>query len=264
MKVSVCTNRDIIIPCGLDNFEYQLDTYIGCEHNCNYCYVLPKAETNWFEEILIHDDIAEKLSKEIQTISPQTIYIGYNSDPYQPFEGKYLQTRKVLELLVHKNFSASILTKSDLVVRDIDLLKKMKNANVSFSLAFTDDRTLELFEANTISTDKRVAAMRNLSSYGIKTGAVICPVIPYITDTFKLVEMIAPYSENIWIYGLSINDRADQNWKNVKNVLSTNYPEISDTIESIIFNKEHHYWTQLRNDLKKIKRDQQLNLNVHL
>jgi DNA repair photolyase len=122
--VSTCSYRPILAPCGLKNLNYQIDTYVGCEHYCCYCYALDQVETDWAKEVLIHKEIIRQLSEELKNISPQTIYMGYKTDPYQPIEAKYSQTRKVLELFLEKGFSASILTKSDLIVRDMDILKR--------------------------------------------------------------------------------------------------------------------------------------------
>jgi len=91
MNIKSCKNRPVLNPCTLEGRNYQVDPYIGCEHYCYYCYVLPLAECR--------------------------------------------QTRKVLELLLNKGFSVSILTKSDLVLRDTDLLASMKNARVSVSVS---------------------------------------------------------------------------------------------------------------------------------
>ena len=223
MKVSVCTNRPILSPCGLENFDYQVDTYVGCEHYCYYCYALTQAETNWSKEILIHKDIVGQLSEEIDRISPQRIYMGYHTDPYQPCEAEYHQTRKVLELFLQKGFSASILTKSDLVVRDIDILKEMKDANVSVSVAFNDNRTRRLFEDNTMDTERRIEALRQLKKAGVRTGALLCPVVPYITDAIQLVDMLQPYADVIWIYGLNIDDRSGQNWLNFQSILNDQF-----------------------------------------
>ena len=65
LKVSVCTNGPILSPCGLKDLDYQVDPYVGCEHYCYYCYVLAQAETDWSKEILIHNDIVDQLSEEI-------------------------------------------------------------------------------------------------------------------------------------------------------------------------------------------------------
>ncbi len=264
MKVSVRTNRPILSPCGLKDIEYQVDTYVGCEHYCYYCYALAQAETDWSNEILIHNDIVDQLSEEIEKIPSQTIYMGYHTDPYQPCEAEYQQTRKVLELFLHKGFSASILTKSDLVVRDIDILKEMKDAAVAVSVAFNDNQTRRLFEANTIDTEKRIEALHQLKDAGIRTGTLLCPVIPYITDAIQLIDMLEPYADVIWIYGLSINDRSGQNWLNIQKILNSQSKDLPAQVEPAIFSKEHIYWAQLRDDLVTLKNDRQLNLNIHL
>ncbi|MDP8267872.1 MAG: hypothetical protein P9L97_04010, partial [Candidatus Tenebribacter davisii] len=75
MKVNRCSRRKILTPCGLEMHNYQIDTYIGCEHLCRYCYGLNNAETDWHKEILIHEDIMDQLAQEINFLEPQSIYI---------------------------------------------------------------------------------------------------------------------------------------------------------------------------------------------
>ena len=264
MKVSVCKNRQILSPCGLKGLDYQVDTYVGCEHFCYYCYVLAQAESDWSKEIFKHHDIVARLSNEIENIPSQTIYMGYHTDPYQPSEVEHLQTRKVLELFQEKGHSASILTKSNQIIRDLDILKKMKNAAVSVSVAFNDNQTRNLFEANTIETQKRIEALRILKEAGVRTGAMLCPVIPYITDAVQLINMLEPYTDVVWIYGLSIIDRSGPSWLNVKKILNNHFPDLTDQIEPVIFSKDHSYWTQLREELLSLKNGRGLNLNIHL
>jgi DNA repair photolyase len=264
MKVSVCTNRPILSPCGLKNIEYQVDTYVGCEHYCYYCYALAQAETDWSKEILIYKDIVDQLCDELDKIPPQTIYMGYHTDPYQPCESEYRQTRKVLELFLKRGFSASILTKSDLVVHDIDILKEMSDAAVSVSVAFNDNQTRRLFEANTMDTEKRIEALHKLKEAGVRTGALLCPIIPYITDAIQLIDMLEPYTDVIWIYGLSINDRSGQNWLNIQKILNSQLPDLIEQIEPVIFSKDHSYWAELRESMEMLKKDRKLNLNIHI
>ena len=264
MIVKTCRKRQILNPCTLENRNYQVDPYIGCEHYCYYCYALNQAETDWSKEVLIHKDITSQLESELAGIPLQAIYMGWQTDPYQPCEAEYRQTRQVLELLLGKGFSASILTKSDLILRDTDLLQKMNEASVSFSVAFNDNRTCRLFEANTVDNEKRIEALRQLKEAGVRTGALLCPVIPYITDAIQLIDMLAPCTYVIWIYGLSINDRSDQNWLNMQKILSREFPDFLEQIEQAIFSKEHIYWAQLRDDLVTLKNDRQLNLNIRL
>ena len=264
MQVSTCSRQPILVPCDLKNFDYQVDPYVGCEHYCYYCYVLNQAETDWTKEIQIFNDITGQLRGELNKISPQKIYMGYYTDPYQPCEAEHGQTREALKLLLEKGFSASILTKSDLVLRDMDLLKEMDDASVSVSVAFNDNDTRRQFEANAIDTEERIAALRKLREAGIKTSALICPVIPHITDVTPLIDMLDPYTDVIWIYGLSMNARSDRNWQNVQDILSTHFPKLKESIEAAIFSEDHSYWKALRQSIIDLQKDRQLNLNIHL
>ena len=202
MKIATCSRRPLLVPCNLKNFEYQIDPYIGCQHYCYYCYVLNQTELDWTREIQIYDDISGQLSRELEGIPPQTIYMGYYTDPYQPLELEYRQTRQVLELLLESGFSASILTKSDLVLRDLDILQQMRNPAVSVSLAFQKDLDRQRFEANTRKTETRLAALNQLKLASVRTGALICPVFPFISDAKMLFGMLADLTERIWVSSL--------------------------------------------------------------
>jgi len=264
MRIKPCDNRPALNPCTLKDRNYQVDTYIGCEHYCYYCYVLNQAETDWSKEVLIHKDITSQLESELAGISPQIIYMGWETDPYQPCEAEYRQTRQVLELLLEKGFSASILTKSDLVLRDTDLLQKMNEATVSASVAFNDNDVRRLFESNTMNTEARINALRKLKIAGLRTSALICPVIPYITDVTRLIDMLDPHTDKIWIYGLSMLNRTDQSWQNVESILESHFPDLRKQIEAVVFSKNHSYWANLRQDLIGIQKDRDLNLSIHL
>jgi len=264
MKISVCTDRPVLVPCGLKDFEHQIDPYVGCEHYCYYCYVLDQAETDWTKEILIHADIARGLSGTLDSIDPQTIYMGYHSDPYQPCESELLQTRKVLELLLERGFSASILTKSDLVLRDTDVLREMAHSNVSVSVAFTDDGVRRLFEAGTIETQRRIDALRKLREAGVSTSALICPVIPHITDVMTLVDDLAPQTAAVWVYGLSIQGAEQRCWSNVRDVLNRHFPELKEDIESAVLASDHPYWSDLRKNLEDVRERRGLDLRIHV
>ena len=115
-----------------------------------------------------------------------------------------------------------------------------------------------------MDTEKRIEALHQMKGAGVRTGALICPVIPYITDAIQLIDMLAPCADVIWIYGLSIINRLDQNWLNMKKILNREFPDLLEQIEPAIFSKEHIYWAQLRDDLVALKDDRQLNLNIHL
>ena len=264
MILTPCKRRPVLQPCTLPDRNYQVDPYIGCEHYCYYCYVLNQAETDWRKEVLIYKDITSQLKSELAGIEPQTIYMGWHTDPYQPCETECHQTRKVLELLLDKGFSVSILTKSDLVLRDMDLLASMKNARISVSVSFNDNDVRRLFEANTIDTEARILALRELKSAGVGTSALICPVIPYITDVKPLIDLLADHIEKIWIYGLSILSTSDPNWRNVDAILEQHFSELKVKIGDVVFSKEHAFWSTLRRELSQLQEEYKPIFDVHV
>ncbi len=264
MKITTCSYRPVLEPCELESFDYQVDPYLGCEHYCFYCYALNKAETDWLKEIHIHEDITGQLAEELKNIPPQKIYLGYKTDAYQPCEAECRQTRKVMELLLENGFSVSILTKSDLVLRDVDILSKMDPTSVCMSIAFNDDPTRQLFEARTQRIEARIEALGKLKAAGIPTAGMICPVIPYITDAPSLVETLAPLTGKIWIYGISFLDTSEKNWKNFQKILKKHFPNQKEKIEEVSLSKEHPYWTELRQQLEELQKKKQLELNIRL
>jgi DNA repair photolyase len=264
VRVGLCSPRQVLEPCELEGFHCQVDPYIGCEHHCYYCYALNQAETCWEEETLIHQNIAGTLSRELSLLEPQAIYIGWNTDPYQPSEAIHQQTRQVLELLAQRDFSVCILTKSDLVVRDIGLLAKMKDSSVGISIAFQDDDVRRLFEAHAPPNEGRIEALKRLKDAGIETYTLICPVVPFVTEVEPLIELVAPYADTIWFYGLSMEDERGRNWQNVKAILDHHFPEMTEQCRQIAFSADHPYWTELRARLEQIQLDRGLNLRIEL
>ena len=264
MKVSICSLRKLLSPCHLEMYNYQIDPYIGCEHCCQYCYELNEAETDWEKEILIYRDITEQLSQELSSIEPQTICFGMNSDSYQPLERNLTQTRKVLELLAEKGFSVSILTKSGLITRDIGLLTKMQGSSAGFSIAFQDEETRKLFEKNAPSNKERIESLKRLKESGIETYTFICPIMPFITDIETVIEMVAPYSDTIWVYKLYMKSEKDKNWIKTRSILDQHFPELTEHYREIAFSGNHSYWKGIRRKLEEIQIKKRLNLRIDL
>ncbi len=260
MKVKFSREENIIKPCDLEDFDFQLDPYIGCEHGCSYCYTQNHTDLNWESEIEIYEKLEEILSKEFSSIEPQKIYMGMETDPYQPLEEEYEQTRKVLEVLNELGFSVSILTKSDLVVRDIDLLKKMGDASVGTSIAFQDDDQKKLFEKCTSPNKDRYRALAKFKEEDIDTYALICPVIPFITDTKALINEVQPFVDRIWIYPLEIKSTEDKNWEKVHSIIDEHFPEILTDLEKIVLSTDSPYWERLSARLEKESKDLKIDL----
>ena len=104
MELKTCTERPILNPCSLEGKNYQVDPYIGCEHYCYYCYVLPLAETDWRKQVMFHDDIVGRLEIELANIKPQTIYMGVAYGPLPALRGGMPSDQKGAGTFVGKRF----------------------------------------------------------------------------------------------------------------------------------------------------------------
>jgi len=252
----------IIEPCSLEGFNYQIDPYINCEHKCLYCYTQNQSKLDWETQIGIYLDMERRLKTELSLLKPQKIYMGMNTDPYQPMERRYKATRKVLNLLKREGFSVSILTKSDLVTRDMELFKKMPDPSIGTSVAFQEEWIRRLFEENSISNQLRIKALSKLKREGIKTYALICPVMPYITNVELLINNVYSYVEKIWIYPLKINSEKDKNWRKIKPIVKKYFPSIFKKFEEAVFLPKHSYWNELKIRLENLKMKKNFNLEI--
>lgn len=175
--------------------KYGMNLYRGCTHNCVYCDGRAEkysVDGNFGYEVVVKTNAIDILKKELdpkgkeKPLSKGYIMIGGGvGDSYQPVEEKYQLTKKTLELIYQYGYPASILTKSTLVERDIDIIKKINTkskAIVSFSFSSIDNKISEIFEPGVPSPNKRLDSIRLFKENGIATGIFLMPVIPFITD----------------------------------------------------------------------------------
>ena len=175
-------------------FDRSINSYRGCEHGCIYCFARPTHafhdlspgldfETRLFAKPDAAKLLREELAKRSYVVRPMAI--GTNTDPYQPIESNWRITRSVLEVLAETKHPVTITTKSDRVVRDIDLLARMAAeglASVALSVTSLTAEISRTLEPRAPSGRKRLAAVKALSEAGIPTTVAIAPVIPGITD----------------------------------------------------------------------------------
>ncbi len=164
-------------------YPYTINPYVGCQHNCSYCYArfmkrFTGHQEPWGEFVDVKINAPQLLKTEITKKKPDRVWISGVCDPYQPLEAKYQITRQCLKILIENNWPVIIQTKSPLVLRDIDLLKKGKDLEVGFSIATFDDRIRKLFEPNTPPINSRIKALETLHQAGLKTYAMIAPILP--------------------------------------------------------------------------------------
>jgi DNA repair photolyase len=172
--------------------DYVVNPYTGCQHACSYCYAsFMKRFTGhkepWGEFVDAKINAPELLSKEILKKKVGNVWVSGVCDPYQPLEAKYQLTRRCLAILAEHKWPVVVQTRSPLVLRDIDILKNAKNFEVGFSVTTADDSIRKLFEPHAPPIKDRIAALDALHKAGIRTYAMIAPMLP---GTEGLVELL--------------------------------------------------------------------------
>ncbi len=184
-------------------FRWSLNPYRGCAHGCHYCYARAThpylgfdADGDFETKIVVKTNMPEVLRRELArpTWTCERVAIGTATDAYQPCEGRYRLTRSILEALRDFSTPISIVTKSTLILRDLDLLAALAqeaSATVYFTITTLDDRVWRLIEPGTPPPLKRLQVMRRLSEAGVRCGVFLAPILPGITDTAASVEAVA-------------------------------------------------------------------------
>ncbi len=164
-------------------YPYVINPYTGCQHGCTYCYArFMKRVTGhkepWGEFVDVKINAPDLLRKQIQRKRPEQVWVSGVCDPYQPLEEKYRLTRECLEILVREKWPVIIQTRSPLVLRDVDILAGTKNIEVGLSITTADDRIRELFEPHAPAIPERLRALGELHDAGIRTYAMVAPMLP--------------------------------------------------------------------------------------
>lgn len=204
MDIREVTVKSILSPCNIPGIDFTLNPYTGCSFGCVYCYasfmgrfVGGKKISDWGNYVFAKINAPELLTKEVKTKlknrgKDKEVFLSSVTDPYQGMEAKYQLTRKCLQVLVDHQFEGllSILTKSKLVLRDIDLFKKFPHITVGLTVTSTDDQVSRFFEKKAPNVSQRFKALRELNRQGIKTYAFVGPLLPHFVANQKNLEKI--------------------------------------------------------------------------
>ena len=196
MKIKEVYCKSVLSKSGIYGVEYALNPYTGCEHGCIYCYAIfmkkfKEHKEEWGNFVDIKINAPTILSKEIKKFQRGSILISSVTDPYQPLERKYEITRKCLYVLSKHDFPVTFLTKSDLVLRDLDIIEKM-NADVGFTFTTVEERVRKIFEPKASSIEKRFDALEKIENKYVFFG----PILPEFSDSEeKIREALTKFEE---------------------------------------------------------------------
>ena len=178
--------REIIAKSVLSKsqiYDYAINPYVGCSHSCRYCYAafmrrFTGHKEKWGEFVDVKINAPELLAREIKRKRMGRVWVSGVCDPYQAAEKRYKLTRRCLEILLENQWPVTIQTKSSLVLRDIEILEKFKDIEVGFSITTADEKIRKLFEPGASPIKERIHALDVLHSRGIRTFAMIAPLLP--------------------------------------------------------------------------------------
>jgi DNA repair photolyase len=163
--------------------DYTINPYIGCEHGCTYCYArfmkrFTGHREKWGRFVDVKVNAARLLQHELKKKRSGRVWISGVCDPYQPIEKKYALTRRCLEILSEHGWPITVQTKSPLVKRDLGLLEKFNDVEVGLTITTADDAIRKIFEPKCLPIKDRIEALETLHSAGVKTYAMIAPLLP--------------------------------------------------------------------------------------
>lgn len=164
-------------------YDYALNPYVGCAHECVYCYAkfmkrFTGHKEKWGDFVDVKINAPGLLAREVKKKRVGRVWVSGVCDPYQPLEKKYGITGKCLDILAASGWPFTVQTKSDLVLRDIEILKRAKDCEVGFTVTTADDSIRTIFEPGASPISKRIEALAVLHKNGISTFAMIAPVLP--------------------------------------------------------------------------------------
>ena len=242
--------KNIMTKSSLPVGGYSVNPYVGCTHGCKYCYAsFMKRFTGHTEPWGTFLDVKHWPEiKNPQKYRGQRIVIGSVTDGYLPQEEQFQNTRKLLEQLKGSGAEILICTKSDLVVRDIDLLREMGKVTVSWSINTLDEE----FRADmdkAVSIERRLCAMKRVYNAGIRTVCFIAPVFPGITDFEAIFRRVKNQCDLVWLENLNLRGGFKQE---ILDYIREKHPELTSLYQEIYRKGDRSYFQGLEQQAEQL------------
>ena len=241
--------KNILTKSNLPIAGYSINPYIGCSHACKYCYAafmkrFTKHDEPWgsFVDVKYWEPI-----KNPQKYAGKTMIIGSVTDGYLPQEAIYKRTRAFLKEMQGSNINLIITTKSDLVVRDLDLIKTYPNPLIAWSIDSLDENFKKEMD-HAPSIQRRIEALKTCHEAGIRTSCFISPIFPGITDVEGIIDKIAPYCQYIWLENLNLRGGFK---KDILDYIKNSYPKLEELYQEIYNKNNLTYWAKLSQEIEE-------------
>lgn len=243
IKINHLKVKTVLTKSNLPIAGYSVNPYVGCTHACRYCYAcFMKRFTGHTEEWGTFLDVKhwDKI-KDPRRYAGQTMIVGSVTDGYNPQEEIFCRTRAFLEQMQDSGINLIITTKSDLVLRDLELIKTFPSPLISWSTNTLDENFKNDMD-KAVSIGRRIAAMKKCHEAGIRTTCFISPIFPEITEVFEIIEKIKDFCDYIWLENLNLrgNFKAD-----IMGYIAEKYAKLVPLYEHIYNKNDMSYWLAL-------------------
>lgn len=253
MIISEITCDKVLAKTSIEIADYVINPYKGCQYGCLYCYVkknksFKKNREDWGNFVIVKRNCITVLEKELEKIQTKRVLIGSVTEPYQQVEQKYLLTRKVLKVLNRHHIAAVILTKSDLILRDIDVLKKDVSHKVCFTVNMLDEEIKEIFEKDSSIIASRLAAVSKLYESGVRVYIHIGPIFPLLVDIFEIMKQLKGITPELVLE--SFNFKMGEG-EEVHRIIRNSFPDKYEAFKEIFSNEKtyYNYWNNLKDKI---------------
>ena len=248
MIINKITTKSIITKSRIPGIDFVINPYVGCQHACIYCYAeFMKRFTNHGGEKW--GEFLDVKCYDMNKIRPgkydrKTVLFSSVTDPYTPLERKYENTRHVLEKLSGTKASIQILTKSNLVTRDIDLFRQFENIQVGISLNSLDEGFVKLIEPRASKPKDRLEALKMVANAGIPTYVFISPLFPKISDWQKIIEAALPFTSDFRFENLNFRGH---NVSRIMNLVKRRSPDLGEHYDEL--REDYSLWNEIESDI---------------
>ena len=239
--------QSVMTKSSLPVGGYSVNPYVGCPHACKYCYAsFMKRFTGHTEPWGTFLDVKHwKPIANPHKYDGERIVIGSVTDGYNPYEAEFRNTRRLLEELRGTQAELMICTKSDLVLRDLDLLKQFPKVTVSWSVnTLNEEFRADMDRA--VSIERRLHAMRQVYEAGIRTVCFVSPIFPGITDVKAIIEEVKGYADLIWLENLNLRGQFKGE---IMAYIREKHPALFPLYEEIYNQKRLDYWKALEEEI---------------
>lgn len=249
MKVQEIETKSILTRSNLPVSDYSVNPYVGCAHGCRYCYAsFMKRFTGHAEPWGEFVDVKRwPTLRHPERYAGKELFIGSVTDPYQPVEETSRRTRALLEQMRGSGCKISIATKSDLVLRDLDLIKTFPDARVSWSINTLDeDFRREMDDAASI--ERRLDAMKAFHDAGVRTTCFISPIFPGITDVPAIIRRVKDQCNLIWLENLNLRGSYKAA---ILDYIEEKRPDLLPLYQAIYRRNDRTYWAVLDEETRR-------------